>query len=243
MSGIVRIQRNRPGAYIPNETAHDARLPLDSLGLLTTILAHDDSWQVSMKHLLRTLSGRTARGAGGEEWLARMMKNLEAAGYCHRSRERGVAGRWRWVSTVTDISTAAPGSAGGGLAATGSARYNTPKKDTHHQTATHHPSDAPSTPSSSSPHHSFSKSHAPKGRGFTESEKKRLREEIERDDQLLHVVGRVAEFMEVMKNKRKRRAFLIALMRQLKIKIRPGLVDQILVMAGEKYFAQHGVVD
>lgn len=119
---IIRVQRKVSGAYIPNLTAHDSRLRLDSLGLLTWLLCHGDHWQVRVRNLISELGARSVRKrGGGEEWIARMLRDLEVAGYLTRKRERMPRGTWLWVSIISDVSkipaaSTIPGSAGHGSA-------------------------------------------------------------------------------------------------------------------------------
>lgn len=102
--GIIRIERNAPGAYVPNSTAHDARLRLDTLGLLTWLLAHGDGWTIMMGPLVGACSPRApkARG-GGRDWVRRMLAELEAAGYVRRTRAHGPDGTWVWQSVISDM--------------------------------------------------------------------------------------------------------------------------------------------
>lgn len=107
--GIIRIERNMPGAYVPNATAHDSRLRLDTLGLLTWLLAHGDGRTVMMGPLIATCAPRApkARG-GGRDWVRRMLAELEAAGYVRRTRAHGPDGTWVWQSVISDMPMVAP---------------------------------------------------------------------------------------------------------------------------------------
>lgn len=107
--GIIRIERSAPGAYVPNATAHDSRLKLDTLGLLTWLLAHGDGWTIMMGPLVATCSPRApkARG-GGRDWVRRMLAELEAAGYVRRTRAHGPDGTWVWQSVISDVPMDAP---------------------------------------------------------------------------------------------------------------------------------------
>lgn len=103
MSGeILRTHRSCPGAYVPNATAHDSRLCLDTLGLLAMLLAHGDSWHIRMRALITDCSTRSARGTAGPGWVRRMLRELQAAGYLRRVRTRDADGRWLWESHLYD---------------------------------------------------------------------------------------------------------------------------------------------
>lgn len=106
---IIRIERSVPGAFIPNATAHDSRLKLDTLGLLTWLLAHGDGWTIMMGPLIDTCSPRAPKAhGGGRDWVRRMVAELEAAGYVRRTRTHAPDGTWDWQSVVSDVPMGRP---------------------------------------------------------------------------------------------------------------------------------------
>lgn len=127
---IYRLKRNRPGAYVPRETAH-ASLPFDSLGLLCWLLAHGDGWEIQAQGIYKEAKRRAVGGRGGRDSAQRMIKNLEQAGYIYRKCRRNPNGSWYWESIISDVprfngkgeADQAPtvtGPAGNGLAVDGS---------------------------------------------------------------------------------------------------------------------------
>jgi hypothetical protein len=90
----IRKAKLRSGyVQIDNRTAQDRRLPLDTMGLLTWLLSLPDDWEI------RHSKVRSDWGLG-EMKLARMMKELEGAGYALRRKERTESGQIRWYTEI-----------------------------------------------------------------------------------------------------------------------------------------------
>lgn len=79
---IFRIaKRERDFTIIPNATLRDSRLSLPARALLAFALSHEDHWVFHGTYLREKLSL-------GDVRFNRIIRELEAAGYCIRERER-----------------------------------------------------------------------------------------------------------------------------------------------------------
>ena len=95
--GIIRIKHQKGFTVIPNTTLRDPRLSLKGVGLLCWLLSQPDGWEIRPKAL------QTQLGIGRES-LRDGLNNLEEAGYLTRLKSRDQNGRWRWSSTISEVS-------------------------------------------------------------------------------------------------------------------------------------------
>lgn len=141
---VVRVQRRQPGAYLPRDTAHDRRLSPEALGLLAWLLAHADQWEVRVWAIVSEMRERRGARRRGRDYVQRLLRELEAAGYLYRQRRRTACGRWEWISTVSDTpmdvtttGSATAGSAGHGSAVDGGAGHIRTNDQTNHRSDVH----------------------------------------------------------------------------------------------------------
>jgi hypothetical protein len=83
------IRRKHTGSYatVPNATADDERLAADTLGTLVYLLAKPEDWKVIVADLRR-------RFHIGRNRVYEIIRELEAAGYVHRTQNRAARSRW-----------------------------------------------------------------------------------------------------------------------------------------------------
>ncbi|NUP74648.1 MAG: hypothetical protein HOQ07_08385 [Sinomonas sp.] len=102
----MKIRRSRPEAdftIIPNQTLRDDRLSYCARGVLSELLSRPNGWETNAD----ALSDRARRQRGdvvgeGRRGLRSSFKELEAAGYMVRRKERGEKGRFITVLEVYD---------------------------------------------------------------------------------------------------------------------------------------------
>lgn len=81
---------------VMNDVAQDARLSYGARGLLVAMVSLPDDWAFSAERLAKCSPGE------GRDWVRARLRELEAAGYVSRTRERGEGGRFRTVVRVSD---------------------------------------------------------------------------------------------------------------------------------------------
>lgn len=95
-SGIIRTRRDRnnPYAMVNKAPFENSDLSWEARGVLAYLLTKPDDWQVRTSDLLKQ-----APKCGGDK-LARILKELEMAGYLVRERRNIAGGRFEWVTTI-----------------------------------------------------------------------------------------------------------------------------------------------
>lgn len=84
---IVKRNRSKNFAIIPNQIANDSRLSFEARGLLCYLLAKPGDWQVHV-------NGIRAAGRIGRDKTYRILQELAEAGYLERIPKRGAHGRF-----------------------------------------------------------------------------------------------------------------------------------------------------
>lgn len=93
---LRRVIHPTPYVTIANDVAQDARLSYGARGLLLAMVSLPDDWAFSAERLAKCSPGE------GRDWVRARLRELEAAGYVSRTRERGEGGRFRTVVRVSD---------------------------------------------------------------------------------------------------------------------------------------------
>ncbi len=84
---IIRRKKTDNFTTISNELLRDQRLSYEARGMLAELLSRPDNWQLSVTQLRKS-------GNLGREKIARMLKEIEQAGYIRRQRARGPDGHF-----------------------------------------------------------------------------------------------------------------------------------------------------
>jgi hypothetical protein len=79
---------------VPMTLLNDDRLGLDTRGFAAWLLARSEGWKILATALPRLLTSKVEHV--GREKTRRILRELEAAGYLTRSRQRTPDGRWIW---------------------------------------------------------------------------------------------------------------------------------------------------
>jgi hypothetical protein len=96
MKGLVRVNKDA-GRWeaVPVRLAESNALSRGAVGLAVWLLCRRDGFEVWMSALPRLLSNHAEHV--GREKLRRWVRELEAAGYVQRDRQRADNGRWEWT--------------------------------------------------------------------------------------------------------------------------------------------------
>lgn len=97
---ITRAPRPESNFYVLDKRiSEDARLSWAARGLLVFLLGKPDHWQVSVQHLINQTKESAKRT--GRDGTYRILKELEIAGYLHRTqqREAGTFGHTDYIVT------------------------------------------------------------------------------------------------------------------------------------------------
>lgn len=97
---IVRVAKDRsnPYALIHNGILNDVRLSWKARGVAAYLLSKPDDWRITHKAI-------AAAGPDGARAVLSAMKELEDAGYLHRSRQQREDGRWESFVTLFEVPT------------------------------------------------------------------------------------------------------------------------------------------
>src|SRR5689334_5873806 len=94
---VIRVKKAERKPYVILDTTalNDARLSFRAKGLHTYLMSKPDAWQVYIAQLEQSSPKE------GREAIRSALKELEDAGYLHRTRRRGEKGRMTgWETTV-----------------------------------------------------------------------------------------------------------------------------------------------
>lgn len=96
---IIRVvkNRNKPYTMIARALAEDERISFEARGVLLYLLSKPDDWVPRNTDLQRN-------GHIGERQLARILRELKAAGYMRREKMRGADGRYVWSTVIYEES-------------------------------------------------------------------------------------------------------------------------------------------
>jgi hypothetical protein len=120
MKSLIRVNKDA-GRWeaVPVRLAECSALSRGAVGLAVWLLCRRDGFEVWMSALPRLLSNGAEHV--GREKLRRWVRELEAAGYVQRDRQRGDNGRWEWTFLFSAEPTidgfAVDGAAAGGQSA------------------------------------------------------------------------------------------------------------------------------
>lgn len=100
-SGIIRTRRDRNNPYtmVNKSVFENSSLSWEARGVLAYLLVKPDDWQVRTNDLLKQ-APQSGPGKCGGDKLARILKELEDAGYLVRERRAAAGGRFEWITTL-----------------------------------------------------------------------------------------------------------------------------------------------
>lgn len=125
---IIKVDLSAGGwTAISNKAAADARLSLDTRGLMVFLLTRPAGWQVRATLLPSLIKDNSLRsGHLGRESIRRMLRQLESAGYLTRRCFRDQRGHWVWENVLSPMPEAVAQKAVDGVAADGVAEDGKP---------------------------------------------------------------------------------------------------------------------
>ena len=138
----MRIRRSKPVdnfTIIPNATLRDDRLSYCARGVLLELLSRSNGWETNADALSERARRHRGDGVGeGRRAMRAAFKELEAAGYMVRRREKGEKGRFVTVLEVYDTpqhrgtagGTSVDGTSVGGTSASGTSSLSTDRRST-----------------------------------------------------------------------------------------------------------------
>jgi hypothetical protein len=91
----IRTKKDKDNPYVMLNQGflNDPALDWDTRGLLAYLLSKPDNWEIHTDHLIK-------QGKAGRTAMLRILRDLEAAGYLVRIRERDESGRFVWTKEV-----------------------------------------------------------------------------------------------------------------------------------------------
>lgn len=125
---IIKVDLSSGGwTAISNKAAADARLSLDTRGLMVWLLTRPQGWQVRATLLPSMIrDDSTKSGHLGREAIRRMLRQLEAAGYLTRRCFRDERGHWTWENVLRPMPDAVAQKAVDGAAVDGATEDGKP---------------------------------------------------------------------------------------------------------------------
>lgn len=93
---IIRIHKTSNYSVISNTPLNDERLSWRAKGIAAYLLTKPDDWRINADHLHKV-------GREGRDAVRAALKELEEAGYLHRTKEQDEKGRWHTVSVLHEV--------------------------------------------------------------------------------------------------------------------------------------------